>query len=153
MPPFVRVEDRRAGPDALGILVPPGRRTVVILRPRSLRWDLLAVRQGEPLAFCEFGRDEAAGVARQVQRALELGAVTGVNSVAAVAGVGGYTVCCRRGEFCWVACARRPGRAYEPAVFATADEAAAAAAELARILCPAADARQEYYFNTQNFSR
>ncbi len=31
---FRRVEGEEAGPDALGILVPPGKRTFVILRPR-----------------------------------------------------------------------------------------------------------------------
>jgi hypothetical protein len=157
MSPFRRVEDRRAGPSALGILVPPGPRTVVILRPRALAWDLLPVREGEPLAwpvvFCGFGRDEAAGVARQVQRALAAGAGAGVNPLELVASPAGpgYLVCCRPGQYRWLACPRRPGKPYEPAVFATPEEAAAAADALACILAPQADARQEFYFNTQHF--
>jgi hypothetical protein len=159
MPPFRRVEDRRAGPEALGILVPPGLRTVVILRPRPLRWDLLPLRGGDglpwPPAFCDFSRDEAAAVARKVQLALEQaagGERSPLEAVASPAGRG-YLVCCRPGEFRWLACPRLPGKPYEPAVFATRDEAAAAAAALARFLWPAADAQQEFYFNTQNFSR
>ena len=41
MPAFRRVEPHQAGARALGILVPPGPKTVVILRPRGLDWDLL----------------------------------------------------------------------------------------------------------------
>jgi hypothetical protein len=154
MPPFLRVEDRRAGPEALGILVPPGLRTVVILRPRALGWDLLPVRPGAwPPDFCTFGRDEAAGVARQVQRDLAAAAGGGTNPVVTVAGPAGFLICCQRGAFRWVACPRVPGKPYEPVLFATPEEASAAAAALTRFLWPAADAQQEYYFNTQNFSQ
>ena len=59
-----RVEGDRAGPDALGILVPPARRTFVILRPRALPWDLLLLRDPEAEAFRELGRDEAHAAAR-----------------------------------------------------------------------------------------
>jgi hypothetical protein len=156
---FRRVEDRRAGPLALGILVPPGLRTVVILRPRALHWDLLPLPDAEalswPPAFCAFTRDEAAAVARRVQRALEQSAGTGGSPPEAVASPagGGYLVCCRRGDFCWVACPRVPGKPYEPAVFATPGQAGEAAAALARFLWPTAGTPQDYYFNTQNFSR
>jgi hypothetical protein len=157
MPPFRRVEDCRAGPHALGILVPPGRRTVVILRPRAVSWDLLALRPGEGpgphAAFCEFSREEAAGVARQVQRTLEQAACDGGTPVEAVAGpVHGYRVCVRAGGYTWLACPRVPGQPYRTMEFATLDEACDAAARLAQFLCPAAEAGQEYYFNTQNFS-
>jgi hypothetical protein len=134
-------------------------RTVVILRPRALRWDLLPVRDGEPLGgpgvFCVFTRDEAAGVARQAQRALEEGARSGARPLEAVASPQGpgYLVCCRRGGYCWLACLRLPGKPYEPAVFSTAEEAAEAVEALGRVLAPPADARQEFYFNTQNFER
>jgi hypothetical protein len=157
MPPFRRVEDCRASPSALGILVPPGHRTVVVLRPRAMSWDLLALRPGDGPnpAFCDFGRDEAAGVARRVQQALAQAACDGANPVETLAGPahGGYRVCARAGGFTWLACLRLPGQPYQPVDFTTADEAHAAAARLARFLCPAADADQEYYFNTQNFSR
>jgi hypothetical protein len=153
MPPFRRVEDRRAGPTALGILVPPGGRTLVILRPRALEWDLLPLHEGGP-AFCEFGRDEAAGVARRVQRALEQGAANSAGAVCAVARPDGegYHVQIAAGEWTWIVCRRVPGQPYRAAVFATLEVADAAAAGVAPYLCPAADAAQEYYFNTQHFS-
>jgi hypothetical protein len=159
MPPFRRVEDRHAGPTALGILVPPGLRTFVILRPRALEWDLLPLRPEDDnrasAAFCEFGRDEAAGVARRVQRALEQAAAAAERPVQAVAhpdGVG-YWVVARAGEFCWVACRRVPGQPYRANLFATLEGAGDVAARLACVLCPEPDAGQEYYFNTQNFTR
>jgi hypothetical protein len=159
MTAFRRVEDRRAGPDALGILVPPGLRTVVILRPRPLGWDLLALRGGDgpawPPAFCAFTRDEAAGVARKVQRDLEQRAGTGGSPLEAVRspGGGGYLVWCKGGDLRWVVCPRVPGKPYEPAVFTTRSEAGAVEAALAHFLWPPAEARQEFYFNTQNFGR
>jgi hypothetical protein len=156
MAAFRRVEDHRAGPDALGILVPPGRRTVVILRPRAVAWDFLALKPGSevPGSFCDFERDEAAGVARQVQRDLARRVCEGVNPVE-VAGPAddGYRLCVRAGGLAWLACLRQPGKAYRPAGFATMEEARAAADRLARFMFPAADADQEFYFNTQNFSR
>jgi hypothetical protein len=155
MPPFRRVEDCRAGPMALGILVPPGLRTFVILRPRALEWDLLPLRPGEgAVGFCEFGRDEAAGVARRVQRALELGAGGGDSPVQAVdrPDGDGFLVVARAGEFRWVACGRTPGQPYRASVFATLEGASDAAVRLTRFLCPDAEAGQEYYFNTQNFT-
>jgi hypothetical protein len=157
MPAFLRVEDRRAGPTALGILVPPGPRAVVVLRPRALEWDLLALRpeDGGVPALCDFGRDEAAGVARRVQRALEQAVAAGVNPLQATPHPGGegYWVVARAGEWSWAACRRVPGKPYQVAVFLTPEAADAAAARLAGFLWPAADAAQEYYFNTQNFSR
>jgi hypothetical protein len=156
MPPFRRVEDRRAGPTALGILVPPGLRTLVILRPRALEWDLLPLRPGEGEAaadFCAFGRDEAAGVARRVQRALEQAAQGAADPVLAAARASGdgYWVVVRAGEWSWAACRRLPGQPYRVNVFASLECAREAAGRLARFLCPQADAAQEYYFNTQHF--
>jgi hypothetical protein len=149
MPPFRRVEGARAGPTALGILVPPGARTLVVLRPRALEWDLIALRP-DGGAFCEFGRDEAALVARRVQRALEQSAGGGAALESAPAGEG-FRVLARAGEHVWVACRRAPGQPYQAAVFLTREAADEAAARLAQVLCPDADAGQEYYFNTQNF--
>jgi hypothetical protein len=156
MPAFRRVEDCQAGPTALGILVPPGPRTVVILRPRALAWDLLAADAGERGGphFREFGRDEAAGVARQVHRALEEAACEGTDLVQTVAGpAGGFQVWATLAEHTWIACPREPGCPYRPLIFSARGEANAAAAALADVLCPASDAAQEFYFNTQNFAR
>ena len=69
MPAFRRVEGSQAGPSALGILVPPGARTLVILRPRALEWDLLPLQDRDE-GFCEFDRETAAGIARGIQQAL-----------------------------------------------------------------------------------
>jgi hypothetical protein len=156
MPPFRRVEGDRAGPDALGILVPPGRRTVVVVRPRALAWDLVPVRSGgQSASFLEVGRDEAARVAQELQRGLEDRAGGGSGRVEAVAiSAGeGYQVRAEVGAFALIACLRVPGRPYKPLEFARAQEAQAAATRLAEVLCPAADADQELYVNNRNFSR
>src|SRR5207302_3778230 len=62
MCPLRRVEDAHAGPHAVGILVPPGRRTVVIVRPRALIWDLLLTGERNSLTgspFQELTQEEA----------------------------------------------------------------------------------------------
>jgi hypothetical protein len=124
-----------------------------------MSWDLLALKPGAApelqAVFCDFERDEAAAVARQVQQALARAACEGVNPVETVAGPmqQGYRLCLRAGGLTWLACPRLPGQPYRPASFATLEEARDAALRLARFVCPNADADQEFYFNTQNFSR
>lgn len=159
MPTFRRVEDRQAGPRALGILVPPGMRTVVILRPRGLDFDLLPARidpdQNNRLRFCDFDREGAAHVARQVQLTLEYAAGIQDGLLGAVdhpAGAG-YVVGFDAVGFSWVACRRVPYQPYQPAVFGTIEEARRLVEELNPYLCPEPDSNQEYYFNTQHFSR
>jgi hypothetical protein len=159
MPAFRRVDGSRAGPNALGILVPPGRRTVVVLRPRALPWDLLPLHPIEAGAreapFQECAPDEAAAIARGLHRALEDGAGGGllrVEPVGASEG-NGYEVRAAIGARTWIACRRAPGQPYQPSIFATLDEALCAAASLTAVLCPAADADQELYFNTRQFAR
>jgi hypothetical protein len=70
MCPLRRVEDHRAGPSALGILVPPGRRTFLVLRPRALSWDLLLLRPGSMNAFRELAPAEASCLAHELLEAL-----------------------------------------------------------------------------------
>ncbi len=155
MPPFRRVEDSQAGPTALGILVPPGLRTFVILRPRAVEWDLLPLASGDGGgAFHPFEREEAAGVARRVRSALEQ-VVGGASPVRAVAraDAGGFWVIARAGEWDWIACRRAPGRPYQPTTFASREEAEEAARRLTLFLCPGQDGNQEVYFNTQHFER
>ena len=157
MPPFRRVESRHAGPTALGILVPQGPRTLVILRPRGLPWDLLPARWegGEsPPAFCTFDRDEAARVARRLQQALEASVQAGINPVQTIGDARGesYQMWVRTDEFVWIICHRAAGQAYRPVLFADQDEARRLAELLTPIVWPAADAAQEYYFNTQHFA-
>jgi hypothetical protein len=157
MAAFRRVEDNRAGPEALGILVPPGQSTFVILRPRALEWDLLPVRfeRGIYSNFCSFARDEAAAVARQVPRALEEGTLLPQRSVQVVANPAGdgFLVWVPMLDVMWLLCLRVPGRPYEPFAFASRAEAQNAVERLAPYLWPAMNTSQEYYFNTQNFSR
>ncbi|HXG10681.1 MAG TPA: hypothetical protein VNK04_13065 [Gemmataceae bacterium] len=155
MSPLRRVFGERAGPQALGILVPPGRRTVLILRPRALAWDLLLIQPGaaaEP--FRELERSEAEAAAEQLCRALEEWAGGGPGRVEAVPlPGGGHCVRADVGAFPLIACLRRPGQPYRPMVFANADEAHAAATAIAAVLCPAAGRVQEVYFNTRHFRR
>ena len=158
MPAFRRVEPQHAGPKALGILVPPGTRTVVILRARPLAWDLLAATwNGDPAtapAFCAFGRDEAAHVARRLQQALEDAAARGVNPVETLGDARdqSFQVWVRAAELFWIPCRKTAAQNYEPLLFNNRDEARQAGEALARIVWPGADADQEYYFNTQQFA-
>jgi hypothetical protein len=155
--PFRRVEARSAGAQALGILVPPGRQALVILRPRAVPWDLLPARwdgdSARPPVFCLFNRDSAAGVARRLQQALEHGVDSGINPVQTIGDAAGqhFQVWVRTDEYVWLVCRRAPGQAYQPALFASQEEAAREAERLTPIFWPAPDAQQEYYFNTQQF--
>ena len=147
-----RVTDRRAGPAALGILVPPGPRTVLVLRPRSLAFDLLLV--GPDGAFREMPHPEADAAAGELGRALDELAACGPGATEAVpAPGGGWWLRLRVGAFALLACPREPGRPYRAAVFADPDAAGAAAGQLAAVLCPPAGAAGELYFNTRHFGR
>jgi hypothetical protein len=159
MPAFRRVEGSQAGPNALGILVPPGRRTAVIVRPRALAWDLLPLRTtsngGAETAFQEGSLEEAAKLARGVRGALEErtdGGLLRVEPIASAAG-DGYEVRASLDNRTWIACRRAPGQPYQPMVFETLDEALHAAESLRAILSPESDANQELYFNTRHFAR
>jgi hypothetical protein len=159
MPPFRRVEGEEAGPEALGILIPPGHRTLVILRPRALAWDLLLLSPlGDQLSaagFWEIRRAEAGVMARKVERALEewAGGGKGGSELVPLAGEEGFRVRVVIGSFRWMVCRRVPGRPYQPWTFAAAADAHAAAAELADVLCPDEEDGQELYCNTLHFYR
>ena len=154
--PFHKVDAKQAGPGALGILVPQGATTLVIARPRALPWDLLPARwDGDGThapAFCVFTRDEAAGAARRLLQALEDAAERGVNPVQTFGSAASLQIWLRTDEFVWIACRRTPGQAYQPIVFASPEDALPEAERIAAIVWPSADARQEVYFNTQNFT-
>ncbi len=155
MCPLRRVEDARAGPAALGILVPPGRRTFLILRPRSLAWDLVQLRAPEGRAFREMSQPEAKAAAHALAEALEAWAGGGDGGIEEFANPegGGFWLRVRAGAFALLACGRRPGQPYRPEAFPDADAARAAAASLAAVLCPPPGVEQEYYFNTRHFGR
>jgi hypothetical protein len=159
MSAFRLVNDDQAGPGAVGVLVPPGRRTLVIVRPRALDWDLLIVhshpRTGPTTAFRDFGREEAAAAAEGFCLALQEWAAGGPGRVEAESAPSGdgYLVRGQVGIFPLLACLRRPGQPYQPLVFPRLDDARDAAAALAAVLRPAADAGQELYVNIRHFTR
>jgi hypothetical protein len=154
-----RVDARQAGPEALGILLPPGPRTVLILRPRALPWDLLLVRCGAGsetgTPFLHLEPEEGRAMAEGLLRALERWAAGGPGTVdAAFAPDGaGYWVQAEVGAFPLIACERRAGQAYRPAVFDTAAQAEAAAAAIAVAFRPRNGTGLEAYLNTRHFSR
>jgi hypothetical protein len=149
---FRRVEGEQAGPDALGILVPPARRTFVILRPRGLPWDLLLARGSDDLGFRELAHDEASAAAQALYRALRDWAAGAQGSIDVLATADGCRLLARIGPFVLLACLRRPGQPYAALVCAEAD-ARAAGERLRAVLCPPAGCEQELYFNTRFFER
>ena len=101
-----RVFGNRAGPTAIGILVPPGARTAVVVRPRSLPWDLLVVELEDAVVrFCEFGRGEAEAIAEELGRALDAGdaSASDVAGIAPAPGAPGHCVRVEVGRFRLVA--------------------------------------------------
>jgi hypothetical protein len=156
MPAFEQVEDKRAGSRALGILVPPGERTMVILRPRGLGWDLLPIRfdRGLDSSFCNFARADAVAFARQLRDTLDQAAKREERPVQIVTNPAGdgFWVWMPMLDVMWIVCPRIPGRPYEPCVFADRDQAQKAIDRLAPYLWPGENARQEIYLNTRNFS-
>jgi len=153
MAAFQRIDQRQACATALGILVPPGQRTTVIVRPRALSWDLLPVqiRDGVRSAFCQFSRDEAAGVARRLHRDLASDHAEDPLVILSNSARDGFHVAVRASGFYWLACARAPGQSYQPISFSTETDAELAAQQLAEFVCPKSDANQQVYFNTQHF--
>ena len=154
---FRRTENHKAGKTALGILVPPGMRTVVILRPRSLPCDLLAVKMptdaSEKLTFFDFDRDEAARLARQLHKDLEALADSETHQPEITANLwgDGYFLSVSRADMTWLACQRRPGQAYVPLVIPDREQAKELAKQLHGYVAPDAETGQEVYFNTQHF--
>jgi hypothetical protein len=159
MSSFRRVDADAAGPTALGILVPPGQRTMIVVRPRSLDWDLLPARPLTPQkpapAFLELHREEAITMARKLALLLEGGNGDGLGRVVVVAAAAesGYWVQAEVGALMLLACRRRPGEPYRPLLFATHEEATSAAQQTAAVLFPPPGAEQELYFNLRNFAR
>jgi len=148
---FRRVEDRVAGPTALGILVPPGRQTFVILRPRALPWDLLLLRDATSTGFREIFRDEAPRAVDAIYRAL-VGPDSEDRIDRYIRVMAGWLRVTIRG-FHFVVCRREPGEAYQPHVFANAAELERAMKDLMAVFCSTTDTVQEIYFNTRHFEK
>jgi hypothetical protein len=157
MSAFRRVNDDQAGPAALGLLIPPGRRTLLILRPRSLAWDLLIVhsdrRTGPTTTFREFGRAEAEAAGEGLFLALEKWNGGGPGEIQVVPAGEGYHVRVQVGIFPLLACPREPGKPYRPLVLPRREEAEQAAGALRGVLCPSGGTVQEVYFNQRHFGR
>ncbi|MGH7169477.1 MAG: hypothetical protein ACRELF_07305 [Gemmataceae bacterium] len=154
MCPLRRVEDHRAGPSALGILTPPGRRTFLIVRPRSLSWDLLLSRPDTTNTFRELTREEAQRLADELFQALRQwseGASGRVEEIPCADGRG-YWLRVRVASFALLVCGRQPGQPYQAIAFPDAETAFSAAAQLRGILRPPRDIEQEVYLNTTHFA-
>jgi hypothetical protein len=151
---FRRVEGEQAGPTALGILIPPSRRTFVILRPRSLPWDLLLCRGADDLSFRELEHDEASAAALLLFRALCTWAAGGPGSVEVVARADDTSrrLRVKIGPFVLAVCRRVPGQPYA-VLICDEDEALRARQALTGLLCPTEGVEQEAYFNTRFFER
>ncbi len=155
MCPLRRVEDHRAGPSALGILVPPGRRTFLIVRPRSLPWDLLLLRPDSTTAFHELYREQAGRIAETFYEALQdwpESATDGVETIDCP-DEGGFRVHVRVGPFPLVVCGRQVGQPYQALIFPDAEAAQAASRQLHGILHPQNGFYQEVYLNKVHFTR
>lgn len=159
MSPFQQIEASRAGRSALGILMPPGPRTLVILRPRALDWDLVPLRPdgepGQPMQFWEVGREQGSVLVSELHRSLQEWAQGGLGRVEPVPAPGGagYHVRIGVGRFVLLTCNRIPGAPYQPAVFEKVREALAAVERISAILCPDQSALQEIYFNVKSFRK
>jgi hypothetical protein len=152
---FRRVEGEQAGSEAVGILVPPGKRTFLILRPRSLPWDLLLCRGPDEWTFAQLAHDEASVCAQKLYRALRDWAAGGpgvIESVDVGAEGSGSLVRVMVGSFVLVVCPRTPGQPYVP-LLCGGDEAKQVGASLVGVLCPRGNTEQELYFNTRFFER
>jgi hypothetical protein len=139
---FRKVEGEKAGSEALGILIPPAKRTFVILRPRALPWDAVLCRGPDDLAFADLAHDEASAAAQGLYRALRTGA--------RVEALGDGRLRVTAGGFALLVCPRLPGRPYAPLVCGSG-EATAIGQRVAEVVCPAGE--QEVYFNTRFFER
>jgi len=152
---FRRVFAERAGSNALGILVPPGNPTTVIVRPRALEWDLLVARllanDAYGVAFLEADRRQAETIAQELCDALEHRA-SRVEAIALEPG-DGFGVAAEVGPFTLIACRRDPGQPYRPATFSEIEAAHTAVDAIVAVLCPDSGCEREVYFNTRNFAR
>lgn len=155
---FRRVDAKVAGPTAIGVLVPHGKKTLVVIRMRAMPWDLLPAQWDGDAAvaprFCSFSRDDAAATARRFITDLQAAAASGDNPVQTFgnAAIGKLQIWVRTANLVWIACERTVGKAYEPATFASHEDAVKAATKIGRCVFPPDGEVQEYYFNTQSFA-
>ncbi|HEV3203743.1 MAG TPA: hypothetical protein VGY77_05140 [Gemmataceae bacterium] len=158
MPWFRFVEGAIAGPNALGILIPPGNPTLVILRPRALNVDLLLIRQlengSQEIRFWEIDRKEAREMGFQVHQALEAWATAGKGKIVVVRQPDreGCRIRVNMGTLTWLVCGRLPGQPYQAKTFTNEKDARNMVLWLAENLCPVTSDGRELYFNFHHFS-
>jgi hypothetical protein len=152
MPAFVEREAADAGPRALGILVPPGKRTLVILRPRALKWDLVLERPPAALqpGLWEMHPLEARPLVRTLRVLLEEGKPAHIELVRAADS--NFQIRIVLGEIRLMVCDRTGGQPYQAVRFRDENEASSVAATFRAVLSPGIDANQELYCNTRHFS-
>jgi hypothetical protein len=148
----------KAGPNAVGILVPPSRRTVLIVRPRSLPFDLLVLAAPGGSAFREFEHEQAGRAAEALLDALGewSGSCPGrVDCTPAPNGLEahGFHVRASVGPFHLLACERQPGKPYAAHRFEDVGEARDAADRIEALFSPPPGSQQEIYLNTRHFQR
>jgi hypothetical protein len=150
-----RVEGSAAGPFALGVLLPPGRQTYLILRPRGLSWDMLLLRSAESTLFRDLTRDEGERAVRTLYGALEawLGGGHGCVETTSCSELDGFLVRALIGSLSFLVCPREPGKPYRPQVFGDAADAEVAALRVSAALRPPAGRELEVYCNTRHFER
>jgi hypothetical protein len=153
------VSDEKAGPNAIGILVPPARRTFLIVRPRSLSFDLLLLAEARGSTFRDFDSEQAGRAAEAFFDTLAKPS-NGCSSCAEVSAAtppdacgGAFQVRVHVGPFHLLVCDRLPGQPYKPLLFPDVNSADAAAERISALLCPPAGVEQEFYFNTRHFQR
>jgi hypothetical protein len=153
MPAFVERAPAEAGPRALGILVPPGKRTLIILRPRALSWDLVLERPpGAPQpGLWELHPLEAKPLVGSLRALLANGKSVNTELVQAAA-ASHFQVRVGLGELRLVVCDRATGQPYCPSRFKSEAEARRVEEMIKAILSPGADANHELYCNTRHFS-
>jgi hypothetical protein len=155
MSAFRLVAGEQAGPDAIGVLVPPGRRTFVIVRPRRLALDLLVLAEAAGNAFREFEREQACRAAEAlVDRLTDDPSAVSINLQKAPAdGQPAIHLRVQIGPFHLLVCARNPGQPYAPLRFVDDLSARATCEQIRELFTPRKGNEQEYYLNTRQFER
>jgi hypothetical protein len=152
---FRRVPADRAGPGAVGILVPPARRTFLIVRARTLSFDLLLLSEARGTTFRDLDRERAERAAEALCDLLREPAPDKAVRIQTTESDDGATLGFQLrvhiGPFHFIACNRRPGQPYKALEFSAIEAANAAGGEVFALLCPVSMVEQEIYLNTRNF--
>jgi hypothetical protein len=159
MSPSRLVSGERAGPHAIGILVPPGRRTFLIVRPRSLSLDLLVLADAKGDTFREFEREQAGRAAETLFELLTAGSSSPSieafpTRISSTLGRPAHVqLRVSVGPFHLLVCERLPGKPYAALAFTDSATAEHVAERIRALLCPAPAREQEFYLNTRHFER